>query len=167
MVAVTFDAILPDPFKKGVIRIWLLNELRVIATEIKEDLAKPTETWSKQVSFSKKVSLAGGLASVDVTTTDKRYVWVSEGTKLHDIVPKSEGTALKYPGTYDAKTLPGVLHAEEAVVGPDIYSPYAVHPGIEPRNFDQEVKKIWDDKFPERMQIALELAADKTGYAME
>ena len=166
MVLVQFEEILPQAFREGVIRLSLLNEMRKIGTEIQEDLARPTKTWSSGVRFNKRVSLAGGEATVFVETEDDRYVMVSRGTPPH-VIPKDPTVRLRFPGTFSAKTIPGTLEARSGAVGNDVFATQIEHPGSEPRNFDLLVKEIWEERFPDRIQEAFDRSAERTGYVLD
>ena len=69
---------------------------------------------------------------------------------------------------YIAKTNLGDIDAVPggAEEGPIIFRKYALNAGkIRPRKFEELVYEEWEDKFGESLQVALDTAAVKTGYA--
>lgn len=169
-VSIKFDEIVPEKFDPGVFRLYLLTEARRIGREIRTDMARPTETWDSKVKFDMKVGLARNTVSVTVESFDENYVRVSEGTKKREepVVPVGPGVkALAIPMTYTSKTLPGTLDARAGGYGDDVIYRKSMDPEpIAPRKFDEQVKELWDPKFPERVQEALEIAADKSGFGV-
>ena len=167
-VGVKLTSILPPEFKVGVIRLYVLTEARKIQGEIEKDFKATVEDWSSKPKFVKKsLSMAGGVVNIEVFTEDQIYTWVSQGTPPHDIPLGEEKKAFKFPGTYTAKTIPGVLASRPG--GRSETSSYArlrvvPNPGIEPRNFEENIKLIWDLEIPTRMQEALDKAARNSGH---
>ena len=175
MISVYFDTIIPAPFNEGVMRVYLLNEGRKIATAIKRDFERTVKTWDTKPKFEKDVGFRKDNLDIEVFTEDENYRRVSEGVKSKPRVARGVGSGLAGKGAqalkivpYVKKTTPGVIDAKPggAEAGPIIFRRYALLAGaIEPRKFDETVEKEWDDKFPERLQTALNTAATKTGYA--
>ncbi|KKM86925.1 hypothetical protein LCGC14_1274040 [marine sediment metagenome] len=175
MISVHFEAIIPAPFNEGVMRVYLLNEGRKIATAIKRDFERTVKTWNTKPKFEKDVGFTRDALTIDVFTEDENYRRVSEGVKSKPRVARGIGPGMSGKGAkaltifpYSKKTTPGIIDAKPggAAKGPIIFRRYALLAGeIEPRKFDETVEEEWDDKFPERLQIALDTAATKTGYA--
>lgn len=175
MIGVTFEPIIPAPFNDGVIRVYLLNEGRKIVTAIKKDFERTVETWNTKPKFEKHVGFRKDNLDMDVWTEDENYRRVSEGVKSKPRVARGVSPGMAGKGAkalkivpYITKTIPGVIDAKAggAESGPIIFRRYALLSGaIEPRKFDETVEEEWDDKLPDRLQVALNTAATKTGYA--
>ena len=174
MISVYFDPIVPEPFRESVIRVYLLNEARKISTEIKKDFDLTAKTWDHKPKFKKEVGFGAKSLKIEVSTDDALYAIVSEGSEGKPRVARGAGLAIDGKPRaltlipYIPKTTPGELEAKSG--GPDesqptIFRKYALNAGkIRPRKFDDLVFEIWDEKLPERLQEALEAAAQKTGY---
>lgn len=175
MISVYFDPIIPEPFNEGVIRVWLLNEGRKIATAIKKDFGRTVKTWNSKPKFESQVGFTKDNLTIKVWTEDQKYAWVSEGTTGKPRVARGVGEGLVGEGAkalkivpYIAKTDVGDIdaHAGGAEEGPIIFRRYALDAGkIAPRKFDELVYEEWEDEFGEVLQVALDTAALKTGYA--
>ena len=166
MVGYKFTAVVPEKFKSDAVRLEMLNGLRRIGTQITQDMRKPTETWEHHVAFERKPSLAGGIASIEVYTEDAIYGILDKGVTPRTIVPK-KGRALKFPGTFSAKTAPGTLHANSGSRGGDeIYSRIVRNWSIESRDFIGSVTNIWLDqgRFEDSLEELFDTIASKTGY---
>ena len=175
MISVYFEPIVPEPFREGVIRVYLLNEARKISTEIKKTFERTTKTWDHKVKFQKEVGFGAANLKIAVFTEDELYATVSEGATGKPRVAHGQGLAIDGKPRaltlipYIPKTTPGKLDAKAG--GRDESQPvslrkYALEAGkIEPRKFDELVFDIWDEALPERLQEALDAAAQKTGYA--
>lgn len=174
MINVYFDPIIPEPFNEGVMRVWLLNEGRKIATAIKKDFERTVKTWDSKPKFEKHVGFTKENLTIKVWTEDQKYAWVSEGTRGKPRVARGEGLAVDGKAKalklvpYIPKTSPDDIDAKPggAEEGPIIFRRYALNAGkITPRKFDELVYAEWDDEFGESLQTALNTAATKTGYA--
>lgn len=175
MINVYFDPIIPAPFNEGVIRVWWLNEGRKIATAIKKDFERTVKTWDSKPRFEKRVGFTKNKLTIKVWTIDQKYAWVSKGTKAKPRVARGVGPGLIGKGAkalkivpYIAKTTGESLDARPggAQEGPIIFRRYALNAGeIKPRKFDDLVYEEWEDEFGESLQVALNSAAEKTGYA--
>lgn len=172
MISVYFDAIIAPPFDAGVFRLYLLNESRKIATEMKRDFDRTVSTWDTKPKFTKEVDFGAEILSIEVGTDDDIYRFVSDGTDAKPRVARGYGGV---PGAkaikmvpYSPKTFPGNIDATAGGETPGstpIYRRYALNAGkIRPRDFDGLIQELWNVKFAERMQKAVDNAAIKTGY---
>lgn len=168
-VNVQFTPILPEPFREGTIRLYLLNEIRKINVEIKKDFGRTVATWKKKPKFeSYSPSLAGGVIQIGVFTEDENYARISEGVEggIRELDPNKKAFAL--PAVYAPKTIPGVIDAvhggESGVsfVGKRVLE----WDGIRAREFDVLIKELWEDKLPDRLQEAFDNAAIKSGHSI-
>ena len=165
-------AIEPPKLKIDAIRLALLTELGSIGGDIKKDFEKTTKTWKKKPKFVLIKGLKKGLVELYVYTDDEVYAYVDKGTEPHLIwagayTGKSEKTALAFPGTFSAKTIPGVIGSFTGFSGGDtVYTPYVEHPGTEPRGFEDAITEIWEKTYMLRMDNAMERASEESGHGI-
>lgn len=165
-------AIIPEKLKPDAIRLALLTELGSIGGDIKRDFEKTTKTWKKKPKFVLVKGLKAGKVELLVYTNDEIYGYVDKGTKPHLIwagayTGKSEKTALMFPGTFSAKTIPGVIGSLSGFSGGDpVYTPYVEHPGTEPRGFEDAITKLWEKTYALRMETAMERGAKESGHGI-
>jgi hypothetical protein len=173
MIGVSFEPIIAPPFNEGILRLYVLNEMRKIATEIKRDFSRTVTTWNTKPKFSSHVGFGATQLKIEVTTEDENYARVSDGTAGKPRVARGfvgvTGARALTIIPYIPKTTPGSIDAKPggAVEGaPVIFRRYALNAGkIRPRKFDDLVQAIWEEKLPDRLQQALDAAAVKTGFA--
>jgi len=147
-------------------RLALLNELRRVGKDIKEDFEATTQTWKHKPKFDIKISLAGGTPSVEVGTGDEIYGFVDEGTKPHVIAPVN-AKRLVFATGYRAKTQPGVIGSSAGGANGDVvYAKVVHHPGTKARKFSEKIKRKWAGQFGKRMLAAMSEAAKATGHAI-
>lgn len=142
---------------------------------IKKDFEKTTATWEHKPEFKVSTSVVGPGPAVEVTTDDDIYRFVNDGTKPHPIFAgiftgKSKKKALVFqwggPGTYTAKTVPGVIGSRGGGPSGDIVKrAYVQHPGTEARRFDQDIEEMWRPKFKAEIEQALRDAVREAGMA--
>lgn len=174
MISIYFEPIIAPPFNQGILRLYVLNEGRKILTEIKNDFQRTVKTWDHKPKFEKNIGFSTAALKLEVFTDDENYARVSDGTDSKPRVARGAGIAIDGKPKalkilpYSEKTTPGEIDAgpggfEE---GPIIFRKYALDAGkIRARKFDELIFEIWDEKLPERLQAALDAAAQKTGYA--
>jgi len=173
MISVYFEEILSPPFNIGVLRLYVLNEARKISTEMKRDFDRTVSTWDQKPRFSKDVNFGKDKLSIEVGTDDVNYRRVSEGTTGKPRVARGwtgvgGAKAIKLV-PYIPKTVPGQIDARaggEVEGGTIVYRAYTLNTGgIKARGFDELIQEIWEPKFAERLQVALDAAAVSTGFA--
>ena len=165
MSALVIKQIKPTRLKVDALRLELLNELRAVGVEIKQDFEKTTATWDRKVAFETQISLSGG-AQVEVSTSDEIYGYVDQGTRPHVIRPK-RAKALRFQSGYVAKTTPGVIGSSAGgPFGDTVFSRGVNHPGNAPRNFSKGITELWQMKFKRKMQQAMSSAAKASGHAL-
>ena len=168
-VSVTLTPILPDKFKEGAVRLYILNEVRKIRTQVKKDVERTFATWDKKPKVhTKSPSLAGGVIDISVYVKDEIYTLISEGQPSQVKVLSPDKKAFKFPGTFSAKTVPGVIDAKSGSSGPPIFSRKKIITTgpIKARKFDETITRLWETKLPEMLQEGFERAADISGHAM-
>lgn len=106
-------------------------------------LRERSANWSTSPVWNSKVS-AGAKITLTLRPTGagaKKWRWVSGGTKRHDITPKRR-SYLVFGSGYVPKTLPGGTFAKSGngeYIGDTVFTKYVDHPGIDARNFEQDV----------------------------
>lgn len=154
------------PIDAKAMRLELLNGLRKTGTAMRKDFQATVATWEEKPEFDEKISLAGGRASVTVTTANEIYGYVDQGTKAHDIYPKKAKRLAFQPG-YRAKTQPGVIGSGAGGAdGGVLFRPYVRHPGTKARKFSKTIAAKWRKTFPSMMKGAMKKAAAKSGHAV-
>lgn len=150
---------------KGDFRLAFMNAMRKSAKEITADFEKTTQTWDHKPKFESVISLTGPGPTVMVGTDDLVYKFVDEGTKAHEIVPKRPGGVLVFPGTFSAKTIPGVIGSRAGYKGGEIIKrPRVHHPGTEARRFTEVIKGKWEKRFKSDMEDVMREAARDSGH---
>lgn len=170
--------ILPAAFKPDAIRTALLAEMRHIGEEVKADFQATVATWDDKPAFESQISLtnAGGpilFAGLknDGSEAAQHYHFVNDGTRPHDILPgaatgKSNKRALRFPGTFSPKTLPGVLGSSAGgSSGERVFARGVHHPGTKARRFDQAITRRWQPRYAARMAAAMARGAKASGHA--
>ena len=165
---IVMKSIKPARIKAQDMRLALLGGMRRTGTKIKKDFAKTTATWEKKPKFEVLVSLTGPGPVVLVDTDDQVYAWVSEGTKGPYPIPKAGPGILAFRPGYVAKTEPNVLGSKAGGAYGDriVRNMQVMHPGIEARNFDKLVQKIWEPKFKREMEAVMRDVAKASGHAI-
>jgi len=165
-----FKAIKPKRLREKEMRLTLLNAMRKAGTQVRKEFERTTKTWEHKPKFVEIISLTGPGPTILVGTDDKVYQWVDKGTKPHEIwagayTGKSKAKALRFQGTYTAKTVPSVIDARNGGKSGDVVMrPYVQHPGTEARKFDEQIQKEWEPKFKRLMEDAMREAAKESGH---
>ena len=167
VIAVRFEQIIPEEFREGLIRLYLLTESRKIARDIRHDFQETTKTWNHKVKFEIVTHLAGGTMESGVETSDPIYVLVNDGSKASDkpIEPQAPRRALRFHGTYSAKTSPGVIGSKKGGGSGDIiFAKHAERKEVEARDFEGAIERKWEPLMEQRFQEAFDAAAVASGY---
>lgn len=162
-------AIKPKKLRVDKMRLALLTELNAIGPDIKKDFERTTKTWKHKVKFVIVKAIPTNLGRVEILvgSDDEIYRYVNEGTRAHVILPK-RALRLRFKGTYTAKTVPGVIDARAGgASGADVFSAGVIHPGTQPRNFDDAITKLWQKRFKRRMEKAMREAVKVSGHAFK
>lgn len=139
------------------------NTLEDIRQGIRADLARVTQTWQHQPVFfeQKQRAQAGNLSSgeIRITTNDRIYRFVDEGTRPHIIRPKKPGGVLVFRGGYVAKTIPGyIVSRAGGATGDTVFARVVYHPGTKPRKFTQTIMQRWQQRAGPLMQRRVRMA---------
>jgi hypothetical protein len=138
-----------------------------VGKEIQADFEKTTATWEHQPKFEVETDVSENLAAM-VSTDDKIFGYVDEGTRPHVIRAKN-GKRLAFqwagPGSYRAKTSPGVIGSTAGGPSGEMVYPVEVHhPGTKARHFDKMIRQKWEPRFKQRMEYAMRKAAKASGH---
>ncbi len=114
--------------------------MRQAADAVRQDYDLTTKGWEHPAEFAIEEQ---GDGSITVTTNDKVWKMVDEGTRPHIIVAKN-GKALAFGAGGRPKTTPGRLTSGAGSKGGIVViRPRVNHPGTEPRNFTALIMKRW------------------------
>ena len=165
-MAAVWKVIKPARLKEDAMRLALLNGMRRIGRLMKKDFEKTVATWKNKPKFEILISLAGVGPTVVVDTNSVIYAYVTKGTDEHIILPR-RAKALRFAGTFTAKTVPGVIDSRAGgSSGPDVFSRGVVHPGTEARNFDKLIAKKWQGPFRDEMHRIMKEVREASGHAL-
>lgn len=169
-MAIVVKQIKPARLKVDAMRLELLNPMRDIGKEIKDDFELTTASWTHKPAFEvvRAIASVGGTVEVMVATDDEVYTYVDKGTRPH-IIRAKNGKRLAFqwagPGSYRAKTAPGVLGSTSGGASGEMVYPMVVHhPGTKARNFDVIIQKKWQPRFKQRMEYAMKKVAKASGH---
>lgn len=171
VMAILFKQLKPSTLRQDRMRLALLNGIRAVGRDVKKDYKRTTRDWDHQPEFEILISLVGG-PTVLVATDDEIYRWVNDGTPAHDIwagayTGKSDKKVLRFPGTFSAKTIPGVLDSRPGRRGGEnIYTPYVRHPGTKARRFSKVIERKWTPKFKQYMERTMRDVRRASGHAI-
>lgn len=99
-----------------------------------------TRTWKHQPVFKPHVSVGGGRLSVNITTDDKIYRYVTEGTPPHTIVARG-ARVLAFHSGYRSKTSPEMFTSHAGgPFGNMIHAKVVHHPGTRARHFVENIE---------------------------
>lgn len=131
----------------------LTNALNGVAKDIQVDFKVTTQSWEELVVF---LILSPSAYRRTVSTDNKIYRLVNDGTRPHIIRPKGGGV-LVFRTPFRAKTLPNRIASGPGGVGAtEAIAREVNHPGTAPRAFDKAIKEKWDQRFAVIMQRAID-----------
>jgi hypothetical protein len=141
MAKIKLKPILP----KKIIRVprmrkEIIDTLRKSGERLEGNFERTTSTWKNKPDFKTRKRFNKEPVSIRVSTKDKIYRFVNNGTKAHPIVPK-RAKALRFQPTYKAKTTPGLISSRSGgASGKFVYAKKIKrHPGTKPRNFAKAI----------------------------
>lgn len=113
------------------------------------DYQRTVQTWKDKPAFERIVEITGDTVTILVGTDNLIYKFVDKGTRPHFIFPRTAGGSLAFqwggPGSYRAKTHPGVLGSGGGgSSGPKVHFRYVSHPGTEPRRFSETIQEKYN-----------------------
>lgn len=135
------------------------SALDKLAKDVKKTFEGTTSTWQTDVKFDTKVTMSGSNASIEVSTDNKIYGYVNEGTPAHIIRPR-RARMLAFQTGYRAKTRPrSIASGPGGASGPMAYANVVHHPGTKAREFTKYVSVRYLDVLPVVIQQAITKAA--------
>jgi hypothetical protein len=155
------------PFKAQVFRDELRAETEKISKEIKADFEKTTKTWEHKPKFDVKTKSTNEQVSIAVSTKDKVYGYVDQGTRPHIIKPR-RAKRLAFSSKFKPKTKVRVIGSQAGARGKvDTFAQVVHHPGSDAREFAQEIQAAWQPKLKKRIEQTITRAAKKSGHSIK
>lgn len=162
-------ATIPRPLNTAGIKLALIEGMRDIGIEIRENFEDTTRTWNRKPKFDPPTSVPKvgvDTITVETSTSDEIYGWVSDGTKKHAIPTVPGVKRLRFPSEFIAKTSPGIIGSGVGFSGGDLKFPVMVmHPGIEARKFDKEIAEKNKNNFKRILENSIKIARLASGHA--
>lgn len=161
----------PKKLQKKWFRLEMLNALRKVGREMRNDLNATTRTWEKPVAFDFEISLTRSEAKVRVNPKDGgrgAEIWsmLDKGTEAHTIRAKN-AEFLAFSSDYKAKTRPGEFASfAGGSSGETVFAKEVQHPGTEPRDWSVDLAAKYKPRFYELSNEALRRAVRKSGHAI-
>lgn len=154
------------PFKARVFRDEIEVEAYRVGIDVKADFEKTTRTWKHKPIFRIAAKSTASEASVNVSTTDKIYGYVDQGTRPHIIRPR-RARFLNFSSKFKPKTKVRKITSTSGMTGKrDVFAKVVHHPGTEAREFAQEIQAKWQPKLKTRIESAINRAARKSGHSI-
>lgn len=124
----------------------------------------PPSFIGEQVSNSRRISTTVRVRGTGNSAAYRHYNIVNFGAPAHKIMPRKKGF-LRFQSGYLASTVPGQLFSRSSKRYGNWYTSFngVLHPGIEPRRFDQLIAEKYKPVFMEDMQEAINKAAKEYG----
>lgn len=166
---IKMTVIRPKPLNIAKMKHDLIDGMRDIGVVIRENFEDTVKTWSNKPSFQPtpvipKVSM--DFISVETSVVDDVYTILNEGSKKNYPIQAVNAKALYYPGTFVAKTSPGIIHSGVGFSGPPmVITNRVIHPGIEARKFDETIKDKQEKNAKVILDRAMSLARKSSGHA--
>ena len=114
-----------------------------------------TRTWDHDVEFKTDIKF-GADDSVSISTRDKPFIYLDQGTREHWVKPR-RGGALAFHSKYKAKSRPRMIGSVQGGgSGPMAYSKGHKVKGIQPREYFKTMKDIRESGFERAMVKAFE-----------
>lgn len=172
MGLINFKAKMPKPFNTGAYAQAFGNSLDKVVKGVQAEFNKTTASWSHVPSWTQETKTNQSVVSFKVVTQDQIYDWVNSGTATgrggqeYHIYPRFK-KRLAYGIVFKEKTTPGIIGSGPGGrSGPYTIRNFTIHPGIRPRKFDVEVKKVWEPKFVDEMTAAMKRFVSLSGHQL-
>lgn len=142
--------------------------LKKAAKEVADNMAEPTKTWQEdhRPDFGVVGPEPDGLGNLTafggvLPGQDEKaqvYIWVTRGTKPHDIYPRPENRSQKlvFYSPYYPSTKRRSFSSDQARTGGTLNRRDSVHhPGAEAREFEEAAAEIAQETLSENIQLAI------------
>jgi len=150
MPSIELQAIVPKgAFKSGAFVAEITKALNEEKRELSRLYKQTYATWSNPPSMHEEVKIGSSEAYAEVSTDDKKMLWLDDGTKIRH-AQMSQG--------WVSKTKPNKLksgHGRGKLVR---VSRQIQNPGIKPRNWSKIIAGIREPKFQRNVQNAVKRA---------
>lgn len=132
---------------------------KVSYPHVRDDFKQTVYGWSPENKphFTKRLTVHTHEISLFIYAREDAagniYRLVSSGSPPHAIYPKRPGGFLKFRPGYRSATTPGMLKSRRAYrSGKPVYRKKVMHPGFEPRHFDELVAEEYAPYFEHDIQ---------------
>lgn len=128
------------------------------ALAVRVDFRVTTQTWQHKPDFK---IVHGSEPEWEISTDDKIYGYVSEGTPPHVILPKNAKRLVFYRTGFRPKSRVGWIGSNKGKKATKdlTFAKKVNHPGIAGRKFSKLIKEKWDAEWPRQLQRAIRAAA--------
>lgn len=163
MVAQLTKPLKPGKLKVKDVRLRILNELRKEGRAVKRELEKTVATWKgAKPTFTFAIGLDGKDAIVIVGPAGnpkgaQKWVWLDEGTKKNYPIKAKNAPFLvfRHGSGFKAKTKVKTFASNPgANTGPWVRKKEVTHPGIEAREWSEEIAELRQKQFARRLSKA-------------
>lgn len=169
---IKFSVILPQPLNTSKLKHELIEGMRDLGVEIRENFEDTTKTWHNKPIFTPVSAVPKvGIDEITVETTTENdiYRFVDEGTRVGKgtyPIRAVNAKSLAFSGTFIPKTSSGIIGSGVGFIGPVDQFPKAVeHPGIEPRKFSDVIAERQEKNAKIILDRSIILAAKASGHA--
>lgn len=167
---IKFSMIMPKPLNVSGLKQELIQGMRDLGVEIRENFDDTVKTWNHKPQFDPPTSVPKvgiDFISVETITDDQQYGWVSSGTKGPYPIKPVKAKKLAFSGTFIPKTFPGIINSGVGFSGEiDQFRDGVMHPGIEPRKFVETIKIQQEKNAKIILNRAMSLARKASGHAL-
>ena len=158
-------AILPGKFNSKVLFQSLEKDMTIFVDEVDKVFKSTVKDFTTKPDFEKKVEIKPGKIEGSVLTSDENYKRLNDGTKPHVILPKKPGGVLVFKINFKSKTTLTRLPSRRGFNNaPVVFARKVNHPGFEPRNYEERVKKEVKPKFSKIINKHLDIDVKKSGH---
>jgi len=141
----------------------ILKALNEAADRVEDDYHQITKTWYQKPKITKTKEITPSTARIVIGSDDEILEYVTKGTHPHPIWP-IRAERLQFRSGYRAKTTPGIVGSTSGgPTGGEVYSVGVMHPGTEPRDFEDAIVEKESPWFRGRMDQAFRDAARRIG----
>jgi len=132
------------PFAAGVAMQTFLDQ------DVAPKFEATTATWKHNVEFAQGIVREGDVIIGQVSTSDRVYGYVNNGTEPHPIYPKKR-EFLSFQKEFTPKTKPGWIGSKNGgKSGEWVHPKFVERHAIEARKFDEAIAKEVEPKLKQR-----------------
>lgn len=170
---ITFRPILPKPINDKAMMDALASEMEKYGPFLKRDFDNTVSSWkAEKPTFAVRVDRGIGSISLAIILTGnqkgiEKWWWLNDGTRPHEITPRSGGMLVFPEGKYNAGSAPGsprVYSSSFTPTGKMIYAKSVHHPGTQAREWATLIRQNHQRALSAWMQAAMAAAARASGH---